>query len=111
MKELLKNPELAKLGRLIGACKVSGKTIAQWCETNNKELSRDLFTQCHICHKIVFIGSTSCPHCKALGRVTDTGKGCAPFKYQERGVKKVGRNESCPCGSDKKFKKCHGRSK
>lgn len=24
-------------------------------------------------------------------------------------VKKVGRNESCPCGSGKKFKKCHGK--
>ena len=22
----------------------------------------------------------------------------------------VGRNDSCPCGSGKKFKKCHGRS-
>ena len=22
---------------------------------------------------------------------------------------KVGRNEECPCGSGKKFKKCHGR--
>jgi SEC-C motif-containing protein len=23
---------------------------------------------------------------------------------------KVGRNEPCPCGSGKKFKKCHGRA-
>ena len=22
--------------------------------------------------------------------------------------KKIGRNESCPCGSGKKYKKCHG---
>ena len=22
--------------------------------------------------------------------------------------RKVGRNEKCPCGSDKKYKKCHG---
>src|SRR5262245_54448454 len=24
--------------------------------------------------------------------------------------KKVGRNEPCPCGSGKKFKKCHGKT-
>ncbi|MBL4743627.1 MAG: preprotein translocase subunit SecA [Cycloclasticus sp.] len=29
-----------------------------------------------------------------------------PFK---RSDKKVGRNESCPCGSGKKFKQCHGK--
>lgn len=23
--------------------------------------------------------------------------------------RKVGRNETCPCGSGKKFKKCHGK--
>lgn len=26
-----------------------------------------------------------------------------------RGGRKIGRNESCPCGSGKKFKHCHGR--
>lgn len=26
----------------------------------------------------------------------------------ERGFDKVGRNESCPCGSGMKYKKCHG---
>jgi len=25
-----------------------------------------------------------------------------------RGAEKVGRNDPCPCGSGKKFKKCHG---
>jgi preprotein translocase subunit SecA len=29
----------------------------------------------------------------------------APFVRQ---VPKVGRNESCPCGSGKKYKHCHG---
>jgi len=24
-------------------------------------------------------------------------------------TEKIGRNEKCPCGSGKKFKKCHGR--
>ena len=27
---------------------------------------------------------------------------------QQRTVKKVGRNEACPCGSGKKYKRCHG---
>ena len=29
---------------------------------------------------------------------------------RQRTVKKVGRNESCPCGSGKKYKRCHGAS-
>ena len=27
-----------------------------------------------------------------------------------RGQARVGRNEPCPCGSGKKYKKCHGAS-
>ncbi len=27
----------------------------------------------------------------------------------KRGKRKIGRNEPCPCGSGKKFKRCHGR--
>jgi len=27
----------------------------------------------------------------------------------QRNLKKVGRNDPCPCGSGKKFKKCCGR--
>jgi preprotein translocase subunit SecA len=27
-----------------------------------------------------------------------------------RSAAKVGRNDPCPCGSGKKYKKCHGRS-
>ena len=30
-------------------------------------------------------------------------------RFQEMTLgRKVGRNESCPCGSGKKYKKCHG---
>jgi len=28
---------------------------------------------------------------------------------RQNAVKKVGRNESCPCGSGKKYKRCHGK--
>ena len=30
-------------------------------------------------------------------------------KYGERRIVKVGRNDPCPCGSGKKYKRCHGR--
>lgn len=30
-------------------------------------------------------------------------------KAQQRKVEKIGRNEPCPCGSGKKYKKCHGK--
>ena len=37
------------------------------------------------------------------------GDGSATQQPQERQQKKVGRNDPCPCGSGKKFKKCHGK--
>jgi preprotein translocase subunit SecA len=40
------------------------------------------------------------------------GRGDVPpesSKTVKTGEKKVGRNDPCPCGSEKKFKKCHGR--
>jgi preprotein translocase subunit SecA len=33
-----------------------------------------------------------------------------PQRTVKRTVEKVGRNDECPCGSGKKYKKCHGRS-
>ena len=35
------------------------------------------------------------------------GEGAAP-KTVYRAEEKVGRNDPCPCGSGKKYKKCHG---
>ncbi len=33
----------------------------------------------------------------------------AQSRFEEMsGGRKIGRNERCPCGSGKKFKKCHG---
>jgi hypothetical protein len=32
----------------------------------------------------------------------------SPAKPMQREAPKVGRNEMCPCGSGKKFKRCHG---
>ncbi len=41
-----------------------------------------------------------------LGRGEDQGD---EVKQPVRRGKKIGRNEPCPCGSGKKYKKCHGR--
>lgn len=35
----------------------------------------------------------------------------APKTSPIRGRKKIGRNQQCPCGSGKKFKKCCGRQR
>ena len=43
------------------------------------------------------------------GTGAGTGGGSATATRQ-RTVKKVGRNETCPCGSGKKYKRCHGRA-
>lgn len=42
---------------------------------------------------------------KRAQKLNETGQN-APVK---RTSKKVGRNDSCPCGSGKKFKHCHGK--
>ncbi|MGM8297536.1 SEC-C metal-binding domain-containing protein [Clostridium perfringens] len=39
------------------------------------------------------------------------GEGHVPTVKISSYIKKVGRNEPCPCGSGKKFKKCHGANK
>ena len=40
----------------------------------------------------------------------NTGEGAAPATTSRREGKKIGRNDPCPCGSGKKYKKCHGRN-
>jgi preprotein translocase subunit SecA len=55
---------------------------------------------------------------RALQRISEThaeaggdGEGAKPKPKQETVVRtqpKVGRNDPCPCGSGKKYKKCHG---
>lgn len=43
-----------------------------------------------------------------LVRQTEWVFGAANFKTFQTRQLKVGRNEVCPCGSDRKFKRCHG---
>jgi preprotein translocase subunit SecA len=41
-------------------------------------------------------------------QATHGDPGDAPARPVERSLPKVGRNDPCPCGSGKKYKKCHG---
>jgi preprotein translocase subunit SecA len=45
---------------------------------------------------------------KELEHARMAGAGDASTPAQRRMGEKVGRNDPCPCGSGKKFKKCHG---
>jgi preprotein translocase subunit SecA len=45
---------------------------------------------------------------RELEAATRAGAGDASQPNQRRTGEKVGRNDPCPCGSGKKYKKCHG---
>ena len=44
---------------------------------------------------------------RSLGSSKIKGRQKSEFKVEQLVSEKVGRNESCPCGSNKKYKKCH----
>jgi preprotein translocase subunit SecA len=48
---------------------------------------------------------------KQVAKITGTSGGEAPAKPKTvvRKNKKIGRNDPCPCGSGKKYKKCCGK--
>jgi preprotein translocase subunit SecA len=78
-------------------------------------------------------GEDEAPAAPAPEDAPASGKGASPFRHQERSLglrysgaagpeagkrlperrdtQKVGRNDECPCGSGKKYKKCCGRGK
>ena len=45
---------------------------------------------------------------RELEQARMAGSGSAEAPAQRRTGDKVGRNDPCPCGSGKKYKKCHG---
>ena len=47
---------------------------------------------------------------KELQFLGANGSGKAAAKPATNGAPKVGRNDPCPCGSGKKYKKCHGQA-
>jgi preprotein translocase subunit SecA len=56
---------------------------------------------------MVGAGATRRPQQAAM-QATHGDPGDAAARPVERSVPKVGRNDPCPCGSGKKYKKCHG---
>jgi preprotein translocase subunit SecA len=48
------------------------------------------------------------PPTQLSSAVTEAEERATPTQPQRQGVKKVGRNQPCPCGSGKKYKLCHG---
>jgi preprotein translocase subunit SecA len=48
---------------------------------------------------------------RELAAASMAGGGDASQPAQRRTGEKVGRNDPCPCGSGKKYKKCHGQEK
>jgi preprotein translocase subunit SecA len=45
---------------------------------------------------------------RELAAASRQGSGDSSLPTQRRTGEKVGRNDPCPCGSGKKYKKCHG---
>ena len=52
--------------------------------------------------------SVTAKHADAAGLASATADSGSAAQPAMREGRKVGRNEKCPCGSDKKFKHCHG---
>jgi preprotein translocase subunit SecA len=52
-------------------------------------------------------GEAQSAFARAQPREAEGGGGAAVQTVKREG-RKVGRNEPCPCGSGKKYKKCHG---
>jgi preprotein translocase subunit SecA len=50
------------------------------------------------------------PPTQLSSAVTEAEERAVATQPQRQGVKKVGRNQPCPCGSGKKYKLCHGAS-
>ena len=61
---------------------------------------------------VSFNDPSATPTAFARGAQPREAEGGVDAKVQtiRREGKKVGRNDPCPCGSGKKYKKCHGRS-
>ncbi|MFQ5574613.1 MAG: SEC-C metal-binding domain-containing protein, partial [Terriglobia bacterium] len=49
------------------------------------------------------------PRMRPVQTHSSSGGGASEPAYLPRKSEKVGRNEPCPCGSGKKYKKCHGQ--
>ena len=56
----------------------------------------------------LMVGAGAARQPQGAMQATHGAPGDAPARPVERSMPKVGRNDPCPCGSGKKYKKCHG---
>jgi preprotein translocase subunit SecA len=77
--------------------------------TSGEELAyQTSFTGAAVAAGEVGVTAPEDPRASAIQRTSSTA-GMGPSMVQQRVVEeKVGRNDPCPCGSGKKYKKCHG---
>ena len=57
---------------------------------------------------LIFYAGISLRQIEKSFKPSDSGQKKSDTKTFVRGQDKIGRNEPCPCGSGKKYKKCHG---
>ncbi|NND64739.1 MAG: preprotein translocase subunit SecA [Gammaproteobacteria bacterium] len=71
---------------------------------------RDKVSNLHFRHDAAQAPQAASPDAPVpIGGRSRTAARSAPVKPYVREDRKVGRNEPCPCGSGKKYKRCHGR--
>ncbi len=94
------DPDLRELrDKLVPACALTGQNypeLEEWQKERAEENRRKPF---------MFGGPTVSPSVPPVARVPSLPRVLPPSPVQRAG-QKVGRNDPCPCGSGKKFKKC-----
>ena len=71
--------------------------------------TRELKPDAHASESDMMVGGAGTrPPPSGEMRTSHGEAGDVPLQPQKRAVPKVGRNDPCPCGSGKKYKKCHG---
>ncbi|MCU1295713.1 MAG: preprotein translocase subunit SecA [Bryobacterales bacterium] len=98
-RTLRDDPDLRELrDKLIAACALTGQSypeLEEWRKEREDESRRKPF----------MFGGPALPPAPPAARVPSPPRVLPPAPVQRAG-QKVGRNDPCPCGSGKKFKKC-----
>jgi preprotein translocase subunit SecA len=62
-----------------------------------------------VVYTIYRVGMAPLPQTNAPRQEIKLGSGQSQPRSEDKKMKNVGRNDPCPCGSGKKYKKCHGK--
>lgn len=77
----------------------------QWLEKGRRYSAAPKFSSYFDDDRREFMAEYARMHTEMMKRAGES----APALRIETGRRKIGRNEPCPCGSGKKFKKCCGK--